>query len=344
MGRRSTTRVAPGPANSSLLSLDELADGGDADRAYFRRLRWTHLLLPPIGSPYAPLRRRWLLILLFFCLIEALYIPYCLAFQHPRRATSFELPYWLLFPQWAADGCLWLEILLMFRTTLARGPLDGSHVELSSSTIARGYIRRLAVDAFSLLPLDIIDLALSRDGLSWAGLRSLRSLALRLNRLLHAYRLGAYHGREVLMLSRMRRVVCFWCAFLAYTQLRPRARFSHGLVQPFGARDLPSSLVNRCTFLVLTHWVACCWWGIRYGLGEGSGGGGAVPGSGGGTRIDWDRGTALDQYLTCAHPSAPDAASDASVRTCTPTPRPHSLWAHLGWLAYPHATELTTGP
>ena len=197
--------------------MDDLADGGETDRNFYRHLRKESGLLPPFGSRHAPLRNRLHTTLLCITLIEALYIPFMAAFVLPRNSSGlFELPLWLSLTQWVFDLLFWAEITLMFRTTVKLGLSEGSEVETSKTFISKRYrgSGRLHADAFAILPLEFLAFAdpAARSRGFFGGLCSLTALSLRLNRLVHAHRIGTYHGSTLLALSRRRRLFAFWCA------------------------------------------------------------------------------------------------------------------------------------
>ncbi len=301
--RRPPQRVQPDEPTRrpSLVDASDLADGGDADRAFFARLARRRLLLPPIGSPYGVRRRWWLQLLLVLAVVEAVYVPYLVAFQPDLRpiggssadeaflsapAGEAYVPAWTVVLQWLVDGLFVLEVLLMFRTTLPIGPLEGSAVQQSAHLIACTYARSavFAVDVCALLPVD-----LGLWGLGLLELRSAAALALRTNRLLHVSRVFTYHGRSLLMLSRLRRVLAFWALFV-----------------------------------LLSHWVACGWWALRYRVGAGSGAGigfalelGARRGA---TRVS-ARSSGAQQYLSAFYWSVTTLLKVPSVAPTTAAER-----------------------
>ena len=267
--RRRAARVhaesfAAGVKRPSLVDANDAADGADLDRAYFERLAQKQLLLAPIGSPYARARRRWLLFLLLLTTFEAIYLPLVVAFHPGGNQNSFEMPLSALIIQWVSDTFFAIEIAAMFRTVLPLGPLEGSLVDLSTSRIARRYVRsvRFLFDAAALLPLDV-----ACSALGVMSVRSRAAMCLRLNRLLHMSRIITYHGHPILRLSPIRRMVVFWSLFM-----------------------------------ILAHWVSCSWWVLRYEVGEGSGEGIGfnidVGASRPSARVDV-RSSLAQRYLTC---------------------------------------------
>lgn len=185
----------------------------------FAELRKNQRLLPPLGSPHASTRRYWLRLLLAFAIWEAMYLPYAAAFRYPRNASgALELPRWLIYLQWVSDALFAFEIGLMIRTTLKEPMYKGGEIITDKAIIFREYKRsgRLFIDAFSILPLEFIVLLIPRSGLEGSGvlarLSSTNAVLLRLNRLLHAYRVPAYHGHSIMTLSRPQRSCVSWCA------------------------------------------------------------------------------------------------------------------------------------
>lgn len=213
---------------------DEWAEH-EGEARMFAELRKRQRLLPPLGSSHGRWRRNWLFLLLLCAVMEALYLPYAVAFRYPRNAAGdLELPLWAAVSQWAADLLCLAEVVLMFRTTLQEPMYKGGGIVTDKAVISRSYRHsgRFFVDVVAILPLEFFALLLEsptpggdRDAL--AALCSSRAVLLRLNRILHAYRVFVYHGRSILTLSRPKRSVVSW-----------------GL------------------FLILAHWVACAWWAI----------------------------------------------------------------------------------
>ena len=194
---------------------DELAE---RTRRYFAVIL-REGLLAPLGSAYAPYRRRWSQLLLLLATLEAGYIPLMAAFQIPRdAANSFYIPAPIAIVQWLADILFWVDIGLMFRTTTQpKEPLDETSVVTDKRILARIYLRStFALDVLAVVPLEFFAfLAVPSATLAAGGFETLtswHSLCLRCNRMLHAHRVGSYHGRNVLTLSRSRRLLFFWCA------------------------------------------------------------------------------------------------------------------------------------
>ncbi len=110
---RPLTPALPSPAGSVYVTGEEIVIGGsmrndeDNDREFFRRIWRRQRLLPPLGSPYAPRRQRWSMLLLVLVLIEAIYMPYCLCFQQPRVGGVLQLPPWVVGMQILFDACFW---------------------------------------------------------------------------------------------------------------------------------------------------------------------------------------------------------------------------------------------
>ena len=112
------------------------------DRAFFTHLLKTQHLLAPLGSPLAPRRRKWMLLLLVLMTFEAVYIPVMAAFQLPLGADgTFFLPVAMVFIQWGVDILFWIDIALMFRTTTQGQTLDAQDVLMDKKEIAQKYRR-----------------------------------------------------------------------------------------------------------------------------------------------------------------------------------------------------------
>ena len=118
----------------------------EAQRAFFRHLLHNDRKLPPLGSPFAPYRRVFSMVLLALAALEACYIPFMAAFALPKdRDGAFVTPAAIVVLQWLVDLLFWVDILLMFRTTLRYRHVDGSEdfsaVISDTKVIVRTYLR-----------------------------------------------------------------------------------------------------------------------------------------------------------------------------------------------------------
>jgi hypothetical protein len=191
----------------------EFADG-ESDRAFFRELLQHKRLLPPITSPYAPRRKIWSLVLLLFTIVESVYIPYMAAFQYPRTDSGvFFMPAIVAALQWIMDIMFWVDIVLMFRTTMKLTPVEGSQVVTDTKVIAYRYVRsgRFFLDFLAVLPIEFGAFAHHATQAEGAvpALLSRRAVTLRLFRLIHVYRFAAYHGNQIGTLMRHTRLFFF---------------------------------------------------------------------------------------------------------------------------------------
>ena len=123
-------------------TLDDADELEATDRAFFDHLLQTRYLLAPLGSKFAPRRKRWMLFLLLLATFEAIYAPYMAAFKLPRDSDGeFSLPAAIAVIQWLTDLLFWLDIGLMFRTTIQGESIDTQDVVSEPAQIARHYRR-----------------------------------------------------------------------------------------------------------------------------------------------------------------------------------------------------------
>ena len=225
--RRSTVARVYAEETLNYDQSDELAA---TERAFYSHIVKRMCLLPPLGSKHGVLRARWSKMLLLLALYEASYVPFMAAFRMPTTNSVFELPLPMLFAQWVIDALFWVDVLLMFRTTRAKEEFgDPTELETDTRTLADGYLHStFALDIFSLLPSELLALVLAPEaGGVLPTLCGHTALALRLNRVVHAHRVISYHGKSVLKLSRMRRLLFFWCACATHAHAAPSPHTPH---------------------------------------------------------------------------------------------------------------------
>lgn len=167
--------------------------------------RW---LLPPPESRFSR-RRQWHYTLLLFAAYEQLYIPLQLCFHIPKdNATGmFRLPFPQFVAQLLIDACFMIEIILQFRTTfLGRAELgsvvmsDKFQIALRYTAFPRVWRGQFIWDLLAAVPLDLLAFFIS------GGIFGINGQLLRVNRLLHGWRVVSVHGGQVAKSSRPRKI------------------------------------------------------------------------------------------------------------------------------------------
>lgn len=189
-------------------SLADMHNTEDPEAEIYKNLWKQRRLLPPAESRYSR-RRNWHYILLLFAAYEQLYIPLQLCFHIPRDSMTgkFQLPLPQFIAQIAIDACFVIEIFLQFRTTfLGRAELgaqvvsDKRAIALRYTAYPRMWKGQFLWDLFAAMPFDL--LAVFMPG----GLFGINSQLLRVNRLLHGWRVVSVHGGQVAKSSRPRKI------------------------------------------------------------------------------------------------------------------------------------------
>ena len=196
-------------------------------------------------------------------LYEATYIPLQLFFREPidRDVGEFRMPIAQIVLQYLIDCCFWFDIYMRFNTTYISRAVEGNELVTDRQKIAQRYLRSdfsldlMACTPCALRPTQSTTTAASLSeshriratrthpgvfhpasvhavdvfaaGVPEGGIQSFVAHCLRINRLLKCCRLWTVHAEEIGKLARLVRLVVFG-----------------GI------------------FLLLTHWVACVWWGI----------------------------------------------------------------------------------
>jgi len=138
-------------------------------------------------------------------------LPLQLAFQVPRPAPEelFQMPVMQVVLQYMIDIVFMTDILLCFRTTILGRAEEGSQVITDTRTIMKAYTNwprihrgKFLWDFLACVPFDIC--AAGATG----GILGVTGSYLRLNRLLHAWRIVSVHGGQI---QRQKRMTRSWC-------------------------------------------------------------------------------------------------------------------------------------
>ena len=203
-----------------------LGERDDPEYELYQNIWKTARLLPPATSRvHGRNVRKWSYFLFLIASYEMIYIPLQFAFQEPRLADgSFCLPAGQLALQYLIDACFFVDIVVHMHTMYISGADEGNELVTDARRIRRRYLRTtFAFDVLAALPLDLL---FGGGGLN--GVCGAAAQGLRLNRVLHVFRLFTIHGGQLAQLGRLTRYApCPTCGCLPACDPHTHLRDEH---------------------------------------------------------------------------------------------------------------------